>query len=503
MTTTDTSSAFVAPGPGQWLRLADHFPRALTAEYQRLYAETCPPGTATYMERYGVLARTLDAAYVRGHLYVSAVPLIGPRQPRSAPPRVGVWLLSRIVPVFRRRNGAARRTLAQRPWRAVAQRWFDVERDQWCARAAALEAIDAEHLDDTDLAEHLRVCRALVAAGYLRHFELHGDDLLPLGLLITRCREWGIDPAAATAALAGSTTAPHASEVSPWMLVTGYDLDCFTWGELRVPAGRSAPPPPAPVDLRARVAAEHHEELAELISDARHAARLRDDNGAITAAWPMGLLRRAMLVVGRRHLPTAPDLAVEATVDELLSVLGGRPTVTETDLRRRRTTRHAHSALDAPLQLGSEFVLPPLDALPRPLRLIAAAQLAVAEHTFTGATTVGVGNVPYTGRAVVVDDPIAAFALIEPGDIIVTTATSPAWNTILARAGALVTTSGGFASHAAITARELGIPAVLGDRTACQRLHTGLTVTVDPTCATVTVIADAQTPPHESTPTWR
>ena len=82
---------FRAPGPGGWRRLADHFPGALTAEYQRIYAETCPPGMATYMERYGVLARTLDVAFVHGHLYIAPVPLAGPREPATdAAARAGV-----------------------------------------------------------------------------------------------------------------------------------------------------------------------------------------------------------------------------------------------------------------------------------------------------------------------------------------------------------------------------------------------------------------------------
>ena len=51
--------------------------------------------------------------------------------------------------------------------------------------------------------------------------------------------------------------------------------------------------------------------------------------------------------------------------------------------------------------------------------------------------------------------------VIEPGDVIITRCTSPSWNTILAYAGALVTATGGLASHAAVIARELGIPAVI------------------------------------------
>ena len=52
------------------MRLADHFPNALTPEYQRLYSETCPAGMGSYMSRYA-LARTLDVAYVHGHLYIT------------------------------------------------------------------------------------------------------------------------------------------------------------------------------------------------------------------------------------------------------------------------------------------------------------------------------------------------------------------------------------------------------------------------------------------------
>ena len=99
---------------------------------------------------------------------------------------------------------------------------------------------------------------------------------------------------------------------------------------------------------------------------------------------------------------------------------------------------------------------------------------------FDGDRAVGIGDRTHTGRALVVDDPHEALDLIEPGDVVVTQATSPAWNAILAHAGALVTTSGGLVSHAAVIARELGIPAVVGDRSIERWIRTGETVTVDP-----------------------
>ncbi|MDQ3468829.1 MAG: PEP-utilizing enzyme [Actinomycetota bacterium] len=163
-------------------------------------------------------------------------------------------------------------------------------------------------------------------------------------------------------------------------------------------------------------------------------------------------------------------------------------TVDQLDERRRQ--RAAHSALDAPPTLGPDFAIPPLDALPRPLGLIGAAMLATADHMFTDERPVGIGTVSYTGRALVVDDPSVAITMFEPGDVIITSATSPSWNTLLVHAGALVTANGGLVSHAAVTARDLGIPAVIGDPTACRRLRTGNVVTVDPVQAAVIAVRE-------------
>jgi pyruvate,water dikinase len=242
----------------------------------------------------------------------------------------------------------------------------------------------------------------------------------------------------------------------------------------------------APLDLRPLVPVEHHAELDCLVEDARAAVPLRDDNGAITGAWPMGLLRRAMLESGRRLQLDPPDLAVEMTTDELISGLRSEGLRVTLDVARRRAHRLRRSQLDAPLRLGPEFAIPPLGALPRSLALIGAAQLAAAEHMSADpAGAVGIGTVSYTGRALIVSDPTSAMDLIEPGDVIITRCTSPSWNTILAYAGALVTTTGGLASHAAVIARELGIPAVIGDADALTRFASGTTITVDPVGATV------------------
>ena len=67
---------------------------------------------------------------------------------------------------------------------------------------------------------------------------------------------------------------------------------------------------------------------------------------------------------------------------------------------------------------------------------------------------------------------------VREGDVLVTDMTDPDWEPVMKRAAAIVTNRGGRTCHAAIIARELGIPAVVGTGDATQRLEDGLEVTV-------------------------
>ncbi|EFA6870867.1 phosphoenolpyruvate synthase [Escherichia coli] len=67
---------------------------------------------------------------------------------------------------------------------------------------------------------------------------------------------------------------------------------------------------------------------------------------------------------------------------------------------------------------------------------------------------------------------------IEPGDVLVTDMTDPDWEPIMKKASAIVTNRGGRTCHAAIIARELGIPAVVGCGDATERMKDGENVTV-------------------------
>ena len=81
------------------------------------------------------------------------------------------------------------------------------------------------------------------------------------------------------------------------------------------------------------------------------------------------------------------------------------------------------------------------------------------------------------GPVKIVNDP-ADMHLVEPGDILVADMTDPNWEPVMKRASALVTNRGGRTCHAAIIARELGIPAIVGSVNATELLKDGDLVTV-------------------------
>lgn len=94
-----------------------------------------------------------------------------------------------------------------------------------------------------------------------------------------------------------------------------------------------------------------------------------------------------------------------------------------------------------------------------------------------------------TGIARVLHGP-SDFPRVQPGDIVICPYTDPAWTPLFRIAAAVVTETGGVLSHAAIVAREHGIPAVLGIPDATTRIHDGIRITVNGTAGTVTATQD-------------
>ncbi len=81
------------------------------------------------------------------------------------------------------------------------------------------------------------------------------------------------------------------------------------------------------------------------------------------------------------------------------------------------------------------------------------------------------------GPARVVRD-VREMARVQSGDVLVADMTDPDWEPVMKRAAAIVTNRGGRTCHAAIIARELGIPAVVGCRDATEKIREGQEVTV-------------------------
>ncbi len=88
-----------------------------------------------------------------------------------------------------------------------------------------------------------------------------------------------------------------------------------------------------------------------------------------------------------------------------------------------------------------------------------------------------VGGRIASGRARVVND-VSELNQFQPGEVLVADTTMPDWGTVMKIAAAVVTNRGGRTCHAAIVAREMGIPAVVGCGTATAAIRTGDEVTV-------------------------
>ncbi|MEY2434291.1 MAG: rifampicin phosphotransferase [Acidimicrobiaceae bacterium] len=496
MTTIDGMTGtleWVAPGKGDWRGLHDHFPRALTPQYQRLLEQGMVHGEGRWFADYGLPVRTLQPAFVHGRVFVTADPLVGPATNRM-PPAPALWLALRVVPAFRRRSRAARRAVADRRWLPETEHWYAHERSDWERRNSAIDCVDPRALNEAELTDHVRAALANAEEGYREHFRLHGADLIPTGMYLARCADWGISDMQAAALLAGSSPASRGDQVLPrWRLVTGYDLDERCAAEL--PERAPVATPGAVIDpaiedaVRAQVPAADQPEFDQLLADARATYGLRDDNGMLTGAWPVGLLRRAMVEYGRRlaqrgELADA-EHAVELTVDELLAG-HTRDAVTRLAERRRLSAQLAPAALGPPLEL-------PMRAAPPAMRRVLRAMLIIRDVGFTPPGPreplcgVGIGNESVVGRACVAGTPSEALAGFEPGDILVTVGTCPAWNAILALAGGIVTEEGGPLSHAAVIARELGLPALVGAAEAVARVPDGATIELDPVAGRVTI----------------
>jgi len=239
-----------------------------------------------------------------------------------------------------------------------------------------------------------------------------------------------------------------------------------------------------------------------VLGEARLVHRLRDERALYCDVWANGLMRRAVVAAGARladrgriDRPVHLVEAIYAEVQALLRGDGHGPPAD--DLAERARYRADADSADIPPVLGHSSRTPVPTAWLSP----GAAQTEGAFRAYLAAMSEGdeVANSPsvvrgvaaspgmYDGRARLVHG-AAGIGDIRDGDVLVTEATSPAFNIVLPLIGAIVTDQGGMLCHAAIVAREYGIPAVVGTDDATTRLPDGAGVRVDGSRGEVTLI---------------
>ncbi|HEY2812364.1 MAG TPA: PEP-utilizing enzyme [Acidimicrobiales bacterium] len=551
---------FDPPGAGMWSLDRSHYPGGTTPISVWLM-EGCPTGMRPAFEEIGMPADTLDVGFVRGFMYTRLRPLISSdRATTKLPPTVVLKLVVRLHPAMRRRAKQAASALAARPWRDVVVDWETSIRPRLETTNQELLAVDVEALDDRDLAAHLERLLAYCRENFVQHFYLHVFDLGPIGLLLADCERWGIDPTAVIPALAGAspvTAAParilselralvasapsrpqtldEVRALSPdasrlldqyferrgRMMVTRYDLDGRTLEEqpdlvmaaLLDGSDATADESRAQqiaADLRERVPVEERAAFDERLDDARSTMDLRDDNGPNLVELPVGILRHALLEAGRRAISSGrtndPTLVFELRPDEVTPFVLGAADPDQNELTARAEQRHADARLTPPATLGPIEVSPPLAVLaPSHQRFVGAVQSVLVHMGMTSVDQApksrlqgaGIGTESYRGRARVAHTPEDALDTMDPGDVLVVRFTTPAYNTVLAFAGAIVTTEGALLSHAAVMARELGLPAVIGAEGALDDIPDGAEVEIDPVAGTVKVLAVHEVSPEK------
>jgi len=208
--------------------------------------------------------------------------------------------------------------------------------------------------------------------------------------------------------------------------------------------------------------------VLDLITQARRVSALREDTH-FALTLPMPVLRRTLLELGRRLaevgvLESAEDV-FHLRFDELESISGVWPPAAD---RAEELRQAARRRADRRLEL--ERTGPPLMDLPS----LSGPQPGGDVLVVGTPGSPGVAEGPVR----VVRDP-AAFGSLRPGEVLVAPYTNPSWTPLFRSAAAVVVDTGAAMSHAAIVAREYGVPAVMGTGDGTRRLRDGQWVRVD------------------------
>jgi rifampicin phosphotransferase len=287
---------------------------------------------------------------------------------------------------------------------------------------------------------------------------------------------------------------------------TTFDLGHPTWGEDPAPFHRAVAGGKDALD-RAEVAHAHVKQRSRdveaqvratlppaslpafevLLRGGRAAAHLHQTHHYWMDELTPGLVRLALLrcaapLVAMGDLERREDAAY-LTFGELVAALGGAP-LPPNAVAQRKATREAQALRTPPPTLG--------EATPAMLALPVFANLYGVQDEADGPKDLLQGMAASPGRATGLARVVRTerdLDEVRPGEILVAVSTDPAWTAVMGRSAGLVTEVGGILSHAAVVARERGVPAVVGARQATQALRTGDLLEVDGEAGTVKVLA--------------
>ena len=215
-----------------------------------------------------------------------------------------------------------------------------------------------------------------------------------------------------------------------------------------------------------------------LLRLARRYMPLREDQ---RFAWQRTLAaqRRLFLLIGRalaeRGVLASPDDIFFATMEEVQLAVQGDGCFSREKLLARRA---------AWVALQQEATYPRFLRGDAPLTEDSAAAPAPLAGQLRGR---GVSPGLAQGPARLVAGPWE-FARVQAGDVLVAATADPGWTPLFGRLAGLVLETGGLLSHAAVVAREYGLPAVMGVPEATRQLQDGQIVQVDGTAGLVTVV---------------
>ena len=205
------------------------------------------------------------------------------------------------------------------------------------------------------------------------------------------------------------------------------------------------------------------------LSNARALFQIREDTHFYaTLAQP--LVRRVALELGHR-LEQIGALAASADIfhlrlDELEELSGFWPT-------RSEMVEHIQKLVEQRKAKRASLANQPM-VDPRLLR--SQPQGLINEDVVLSGSP---GSPGFASGPVRIVKDVSEFGKLQPGEVLVAPATNPAWTPLFQRAAAVVVDTGGSASHAAIVAREYGIPAVMGTFDGTQKLRDGQWIQVD------------------------